>query len=202
MTLAATLTQPLASYDDACAWYGPAMAARSDWAHTLSADDVAELDRAVAGVIDSNIDLVALTAEQFPLPTLAPKLRQVRQQLLHGCAIALLRGWPSTERSLRQSATAFYGIGTHLGEPISQNGLGHVLGHVANLGKDYKDPTTRGYQTKAELRRHRRPAVHSARPVGRPIARRQLDHRVERDGASSTRSGRTVEGGLLVLARG
>jgi len=29
-----------------------------------------------------------------------------------------------------------------------------VLGHVANLGKDYADPTTRGYQTKAELRFH------------------------------------------------
>nr|HPU52709.1 hypothetical protein [Burkholderiaceae bacterium] len=150
MTLAATDTQPLTTYDDARAWYGPAMAARTDWKHTLSPADVAELDHAVAQVIDADLDLVSLTAAQFPLPTLAPRLRQIRQQLLHGCAVALMRGWPSGERSLRQSATAFYGLGTHLGEPISQNGLGHVLGHVANLGKDYKDPTTRGYQTKAE----------------------------------------------------
>ncbi len=154
MTLAAPVTQHLKTYDDACAWYGPAMAKRTDWTLALTAEDVAELDRAVAHAIATDIDLVTLTAAQFPLPTLGPKLRQVRHQLLHGCAIALLRGWPSGERSLRESATAFYGIGTHLGEPISQNGLGHVLGHVANLGKDYKDPTTRGYQTKAELRFH------------------------------------------------
>ena len=154
MTLAAPATHQLQTYDDARAWYGPAMAARTDWKYSLTPADVAELDRAVAHAIENDIDLVTLTAAQFPLPTLGQKLRQVRQQLLHGCAIALLRGWPSGERSLRESATAFYGLGTHLGEPISQNGLGHVLGHVANLGKDYKDPTTRGYQTKAELQFH------------------------------------------------
>ena len=49
---------------------------------------------------------------------------------------------------------SFWGIGLYLGEAVSQNGKGHVLGHVANLGLDYADPETRGYQTKAGLNYH------------------------------------------------
>ena len=141
-------------YDHACAWAGPAMAARDDWIHSLTAQEVDEIDHAVRGAIAADTDLVTMTAADFPLPTLGPTLRAIRADLLHGCGVALLRGWCTAERTLRESATAFFGIGTHLGEPISQNGQGHVLGHVANLGKDYSDPTTRGYQTKAQLRFH------------------------------------------------
>jgi hypothetical protein len=41
-----------------------------------------------------------------------------------------------------------------MGEPVSQNGKGHVLGHVTNLGLDYADPEVRGYQTSARLNYH------------------------------------------------
>jgi alpha-ketoglutarate-dependent taurine dioxygenase len=37
---------------------------------------------------------------------------------------------------------------------VSQNAQGHVLGHVKNLGLNYADPTTRGYQTAARLPFH------------------------------------------------
>lgn len=145
---------PLPVFDDERAWRGPAMAARSDWVHPLDAEDIAELDGAVARAIAAGGDLVAMTAADVPLPRLAPRLAAIRRALLHGRGVALLRGWPSAQRTLRQSATAFRGIGAHLGEAVSQNGKGHVLGHVANLGLDYGDPTTRGYQTTAELNYH------------------------------------------------
>ena len=141
-------------YDDARAWTGRDMATREDWKLSLDADDVAEIDRAVEAAIARGADLVTMTADDFPLPRLAPRLREVRRAVLHGRGFALIRGWPSTERSLQQCAFAFRGIGAHLGEAISQNGKGHVLGHVANLGLDYADPTTRGYQTRAELAYH------------------------------------------------
>ncbi len=37
---------------------------------------------------------------------------------------------------------------------MSQNGKGHVLGHVADLGLNYADPEVRGYQTSAGLNYH------------------------------------------------
>ena len=92
-TPATPATHAPETYDDARAWYGPDMAARTDWTFALTPQEVAELDHAVARVIASDIDLVTLTAAQFVLPTLAPKLRQLRQQLLQGSAVALLRGW-------------------------------------------------------------------------------------------------------------
>ena len=74
--------------------------------------------------------------------------------MLHGRGFVLLRGWPSAEKSMAQNAMAFLGVGAHLGEAVSQNAKGHVLGHVTNQGLDYTDPTTRGYQTTANLRFH------------------------------------------------
>lgn len=145
----------LPTFQDASVWLGPDMAARRDqWIHALSQQDVAELDTAVAHAMAQGASLVDLTAQEFLLPTLGPRLQQIKKGILHGYGFALLRGWPSMDRSMEQSAYAFRGIGAHMGEALSQNGKGHVLGHVANLGLDFSDPTTRGYQTTAELRFH------------------------------------------------
>ncbi len=147
-------TVPPPTFDDVRAWRGADMAARTDWIHELDADDVAELDAAVDRAIAAGTDLVTMSATDFPVPRLAPRLAAIRRELLHGRGFALIRGWPSEHRTLRQSATAFRGMGAHLGEAVSQNGKGHVLGHVANLGLDYAAPETRGYQTTAELHYH------------------------------------------------
>ena len=48
---------------------------------------------------------------------------------------------------MREAATAFFGLGAHLGSARSQNGKGHVLGHVQDLGLDVADPNVRIYQT-------------------------------------------------------
>ena len=141
-------------FDDACNWYGPDMGKKTEWLLTLSGEELAELDSAVNAAIAANADLVGLNAGDFPLPALGKRLKAMQADLLHGRGFAVLRGWPSEQRSLLQSAVAFRGVGAHLGEAVSQNGKGHVLGHVANLGLNYADPTTRGYQTSAELRFH------------------------------------------------
>lgn len=151
---ATELAMLLPVFDDARAWHGPAMAARTDWIWQLDADDIADIDASVDRAIATDVDLVTMSAGDFPLPRLAPRLAALRHELLHGRGFALMRGWPSEQRSLRQSATAFRGIGAHLGDAVSQNGKGHVLGHVANLGLNYADPQTRGYQTTAELNYH------------------------------------------------
>jgi len=40
----ADLPQPI---EGSTVWYGPAMAKRTDWVHTLSAEDVAEIEAAM-----------------------------------------------------------------------------------------------------------------------------------------------------------
>jgi hypothetical protein len=124
------------------------MMKRTDWVHVLSADDVAEIEAAMRPLADRQADIARIAKADFPLPRLAPRLARICDELLSGRGFALLRGLPVERWSMRESATAYFGIGTHFGSARSQNAKGHVLGHVRDLGLDAaRDPTARVYQT-------------------------------------------------------
>jgi len=132
----------------AAAWYGPEMVERTDWQMPLSPAEIAEIDAATTALASRDADIAAITAKEFPLPTLAPRLKaRVEGEVLNGRGFLLLRGLPVERWTMRESATAFYGLGAHLGSARSQNGKGHVLGHVQDLGLDVNDPNVRIYQT-------------------------------------------------------
>jgi hypothetical protein len=151
---------PLPRFDDSpAAWRGPDMAARPErWTWELNAEQVAELDEAVIRLDASGRDIVTMTAADAPLPALAERLATLRHDLMHGIGFGLIRGVPIDGYSLRQSAIAFWALGAHLGEPVSQNAGGHVLGHVRDLGFDYNKPSARGYQTAQRLPYHTDPS--------------------------------------------
>lgn len=131
------------------AWYGPDMAAREDeWLWRLSPAEIRELEAAAEPLVAAESDIGAMQASDFELPTLALKLRALREELIRGRGFALLRGLPVARYSERELVTIFYGIGTHLGNARSQNAQGHVLGHVRDMGADARDPKVRIYQTK------------------------------------------------------
>jgi hypothetical protein len=144
----------LAEYRNAQAWYGADMAGRTDWIHELTPVEKDELRRAVRAAGASGREIHHLGRAEFPLDRLAGRLAGIRREVLEGRGFFLLRGVPVEDWSARECAAAFWGMGLHLGEAVSQNGKGHVLGHVANLGLDYADPEVRGYQTNAHLNYH------------------------------------------------
>jgi hypothetical protein len=144
----------LAEFSTPQAWYGRDLRGRRDWIYELTGSEVAELDAAVAAVEAGGVELVALSRERFPLGALAQTLARLRREMLHGRGFFLARGVPVHRYTPRQRAIAFFGMGHYLGEPVSQNGKGHILGHVKNLGMDFSDPETRGYQTSARLAYH------------------------------------------------
>jgi hypothetical protein len=134
--------------EGAAVWYGPDMARRTDWLMPLGAVDIGEIGAATAGLIARDADIASITAADFPLPSLGSRLKQrVRDEVLNGRGFLLLRGLPVESWSLREAATAYFGLGTHLGSARSQNAKGHVLGHVQDLGLDAGDPNVRIYQT-------------------------------------------------------
>jgi Taurine catabolism dioxygenase TauD, TfdA family len=136
-------------------WYGPDMMKRADWIHALSDADLDEIERAMRPLAERQADIARITRADFPLPTLAPKLAAIGEELLHGRGFALMRGLPVERWSMREAATAYFGIGSHLGNARSQNAKGHVLGHVRDLGLNAeKDPTARVYQTRERQTYH------------------------------------------------
>ncbi len=132
----------------AAAWYGPEIAKRNDWIMPLGAAEVAEIEAATKALVARDADIAVLKPQDFPLPTLGATLRsRVDGEVLNGRGFLLLRGLPVERWSMREAATAFFGLGAHMGSARSQNGKGHVLGHVQDLGLDVNDPNVRIYQT-------------------------------------------------------
>ncbi len=130
------------------AWYGADMAAREEqWLDHLSQDEVAELEAAARDCLGRGLDIPRITAEEFVLPGLGPRLALLRATLLHGIGFAVLRGLPVAQYSRQMAAAIFFGVGAHLGHARSQNGEGHLLGHVRDTGLSSEDTDVRIYQT-------------------------------------------------------
>jgi len=134
--------------EDLAAWRGSDFSDAGDFTHRLTAAEIAEVDAAVQGFAERRIDHAAIDRQNFELPQLGKYLISVRDDvLLRGRGFIVIRGLPVGRYSMAQAAAAFLGIGAYLGKPVSQNGKGHILGHVKDLGRSVDDPTARIYQT-------------------------------------------------------
>jgi len=77
-------------------------------------------------------------------------LTDIRTEILNGKGFILFKGFPVKQWGLHKSAVAYLGMGTYLGYFVSQNGRGHILGHVKDLGEDPKQiDKVRIYRTNA-----------------------------------------------------
>jgi hypothetical protein len=139
--------------DPAC-WEPEILIDNDDWVYRFTDGDLAELANAVDRIESQNIDIVDLTRDDFPLPGFGDLLSSVRQELLEGRGVAVLRGLPVNDWGRRRVAIAYFGMGHHMGLPISQNDRGHILGHVKDYGKDYDDPLSRGHESRAAMGYH------------------------------------------------
>jgi hypothetical protein len=136
------------------AWYGPDWTARTDWIEALSEAELAEIEASSRRLAEAEPDWRTLRPEDFPLPTLARRLRSIFNEVLSGRGFVLLRGLPVERWGRRLAAIAFLGLGLHGGSLRSQNRDGHLLGHVKDLGLSSRDPNIRIYQTRERQNYH------------------------------------------------
>ncbi|KAH7141851.1 hypothetical protein EDB81DRAFT_899231 [Dactylonectria macrodidyma] len=106
------------------------------WTHSFTEEEVAEIEAAADAFIESRLPLTAITKDHFKLPKLAILMQELRKKLIDGQGFWLFKNLPVQKWGLQRSATAYMGLGTHLGYFVSQNSRGHVLGHVKDLGED------------------------------------------------------------------
>ena len=139
---------------DPAGWVADDLEGTDVWVYRLSEHEIADIFDAVGSVETRGLELKTLTRDDFPLPVLANGLSQIREELVGGRGFAIIKGLPVMERSRFQNACAFLGIGSHVGKPISQNGKGHLLGHVKNIGGNINAPTGRGYNSSSKLTFH------------------------------------------------
>ncbi|KAL8818756.1 MAG: hypothetical protein Q9223_002682 [Gallowayella weberi] len=120
------------------------------WVHHFSDGELAELSMAADSFRAAGTPLTGITQANFPLPHLSSFLGSVRKELLNGKGFILFRGFPVEQWGNHKSAIAYMGLGTYLGYFVSQNGRGHVLGHVKDLDEDARQTDkVRIYRTNA-----------------------------------------------------
>ena len=143
--------QPVVS---AAAWRGDELVQRGGWQVTLDRADLEELEAALEQARRTRRPLARLTAQDFPLPRLGPRIAEWAQTLSAGRGVQVVRGIPVERYAQEDSERLFFCLGLHLGTPGAQNRNEELLGHVRSEGLSYQDPRVRGYRTAASLAYH------------------------------------------------
>jgi hypothetical protein len=140
--------------DRPCAWYGAELSDPAAWIEVLSPADLGEIERAGELLGRTGAQWEKISHDDFPLPTLKPRLAHILDKVLDGRGFVLLRGLPVERWGQQLSAVAFLGLGLHWGSLRPQNKDGHLLGHVKDLGLASQDPSVRIYQTRERQHYH------------------------------------------------
>jgi hypothetical protein len=136
------------------AWRGDALARSDAWRERLDAAQVAEIVRAVETACATGRPTGALTAADFPVPSLQASLERWRRELVDGRGFVLVSGFPVGEWSEAEAEVAFWCLGLLLGVPGAQNEEGDLLGHVEDLSATARHDDERLYRTSKAIRFH------------------------------------------------
>ena len=138
------MTGQIEILESQCEWTAAAMADESLWTEVFSDEERKELDAATRHALRKSRDVLDIERDDFPLPRLGRRLKQIESELIDGRGFVRLRGIERERYDRAELEMLYWGIGMHLGSPWPQNHYGHVLGDVTDQGKSANDPTARG----------------------------------------------------------
>jgi len=136
------------------AWIGRDLPPLEEMAYVLTEEEIAEIDAALLQARASGEASRDLLAEDFPLPSLAPRIREWREAVGEGVGFQVVRGVPVERWSQEEAELFFWCLGLHLGRPGGQNPKGDLLGHVTDTNASKADPMARLYQPSANIDYH------------------------------------------------
>lgn len=142
------------------AWKTADFADDESWMYRFTETDLAEIHTATGALRDRGLSPLEFTRADFPLPTLGPKLVDILREIEYGRGFVMLRGLDIGQYDTDGLKLLYWGLGTHLGQVISQNSQGDLLGTVTDMehGKfsdgGYYEQNVRGHRTNANLEPH------------------------------------------------
>ena len=139
---------------DATAWRGQDLERDATWRITLSLRHVEEIEAATQCCVERGLLWSDIRREDFSLPTLSSVIKAWSQEINYGRGFLLVNGLPVHRLLKEQLRMMFWGIGTHLGAPLSQNSYGEMLGDVYDEGVKMGSGRVRGYRTNQKLLFH------------------------------------------------
>jgi hypothetical protein len=132
------------------AWKAEQFKNQQDFAIDLGAAELIELEQFVDSV--KALDLAQVEASHLAYPALRALMDRIYAEMRDGRGFVLLRGLPVHHYALCDIEKAYWALGTHMGEGLSQSVMGDRLGHVMDMTRE--DPAARAYRNRGELNPH------------------------------------------------
>ncbi|MCC7273343.1 MAG: TauD/TfdA family dioxygenase [Alphaproteobacteria bacterium] len=137
------------------AWDGRELQKTDRWIRRFTPEHVADIEHALAAIRRAGLPMAAITRTDFPLPAMQAWLAAISEELETGSGVVLLRGLPAERWSEDDQRMILWGIGTHLGDAVSQSKQGgELMGEVRDVGVRLGQATSRGYRSNEHLRFH------------------------------------------------
>lgn len=137
---------------DPAAWRARDLGGKAAIAFDFGARHVAAIKDDLRRVRGRGIAREDIGRSDFPLAPIADEVLRLRNAMVRGRGIVVIRGLPFEGFSLEEIETMFWGLGTHFGTAVSQSVMGDRLGHVIDVTD--VDPHARAYRARRELKLH------------------------------------------------
>ena len=131
-------------------WQGSDFSGKPDIYFELGRSELDAISGALAET--RGLELEAIERDHFSAPVLDTLMGAIATEISHGRGLVVLGGFPVDAYDEATIGRIFWGLGRHLGDPVSQSVMGERLGHVVN--KSAEDPNVRGYRHHYELTPH------------------------------------------------
>ena len=121
---------------------------------------VAELDAALVHAESRADDVLDITREPFPLPTLGAGARAAStHELIDGRGVVLIRGVPVERYGKERASSIYWGIGMHLGAPVAAERQGSSARRRHRPGPGHRRPDRRAATRSAASRSRSTPTA-------------------------------------------
>jgi len=137
------------------AWRRADFSSPEDWTYRLSPAALEELERAVKRMGNQQKSIAVLTAEDFPVSSLAGDVARLREELRAGRGFLVIRRLPVERYTQEQACRMYLALSSLFGAPLPQNVKGDLLYSVRDegydLSRDYGAVGVRFSKTTSEL---------------------------------------------------
>ena len=138
---------------DPGAWVGSEFKNCTDWIYDLSSDAISDIEYALNLVKAKNLE-IPFEKSEFPISVALDEINAAVEEALIGSGCSLIRGIPQKNFDVHECELIYWGLGIHMGSPVSQNRKGDRLGHVKDQGLTSRNPKVRLYQTSEKMDFH------------------------------------------------
>lgn len=140
--------------NDKSAWLGRDLQLSRSWLTQVTPENLREIESALESVKERGLNMEEISRDDFLVPSMAPALEAIADDLENGRGFSLIRGLPVQRWGAADSALVYWGLSLHIGKPVSQNKAGDLIMPIRDAGMSPTDINARAPHTSSKLYYH------------------------------------------------